>query len=229
MRPIEASSFHPFDHEIVSVDQSTYPAEPISPVETIWPRFMVGQMLSCRTGMKVRGTTSIVALPVASNSALGCRWPASRPRSPSRAARAARTSASGGGAAAVSGGAPPAVPDHVAETSAGGAQRLSGAVVLNVPRRSYRDVPARFQDGASGGAGRASGARSPGLTRVALRVTMQADVGRNSGPSTMMSKSPGQRARPLARRSAPTTRSCLRRQRPCGCAARCGCAGKERA
>src|SRR5260221_7913210 len=71
-----------------------------------------------------------------------------------------------------------------------GAQRPGGAVALNVLRRSYRDIAAILQDSASGGPGRASGARSPGLTCVALRVTMQADVGRTSGPSTMISRSP---------------------------------------
>src|SRR5258708_20254344 len=73
-----------------------------------------------------------------------------------------------------------------------GAQRPSGAIALTVLRRRYRDIAAMLQAGASGGPGRASGARSLGLTCVALRVPMQPPVAPNSGPRTITTSSPRQ-------------------------------------
>jgi hypothetical protein len=70
MHPIEASSFHPFYHEVVSVEQSPDPTEPITLVETIWPGFMLGQMLFCRAGVKVRGGSQHITKRIAETSTL---------------------------------------------------------------------------------------------------------------------------------------------------------------
>ena len=70
MRRIESSVFHPFYHEIVAVEQSPDPDEPISLVETIWPGFMLGQMLFCRAGVKVRGGSQHIVKLIAETSTL---------------------------------------------------------------------------------------------------------------------------------------------------------------
>jgi hypothetical protein len=70
MRPIEAVTFHPFYHEIVAVESSSDPSEPITLVETMWPGFMLGQMLLCRAGVKVRGGSQNISKQVAETSTL---------------------------------------------------------------------------------------------------------------------------------------------------------------
>ncbi len=70
MHLIETSSFHPFYHEIVAVEQSPDPAEPITLVGTLWPGFMLGQMLFCRAGVKVRGGSQYIQQPIAETSTL---------------------------------------------------------------------------------------------------------------------------------------------------------------
>jgi hypothetical protein len=70
MRPTPATMFHPFYHEIVAVDQSPDPEESITLVETIWPGFMLGQMLFCRAGVKVRGGSQHVVKHIAETSTL---------------------------------------------------------------------------------------------------------------------------------------------------------------
>jgi hypothetical protein len=70
MRQIKATAFHPFYHEIVAVEQSPDPEEPITLVETIWPGFMLGQMLFCRAGVKVRGGAQHIVKQIAETSTL---------------------------------------------------------------------------------------------------------------------------------------------------------------
>ncbi len=70
MRLIEEATFHPFFHEIVEVLQSPEPSEPISLVEIIWPGFMLGKMIFCRAGVKVRGGTNYIKKEIAENSTL---------------------------------------------------------------------------------------------------------------------------------------------------------------
>jgi hypothetical protein len=82
MRPIEASSFHPFYHEIVSVEQLPDPAEPITLVETIWPGFMLGEMLFCRAGVNVRGGSQHISQRIAETSTL--YWSYRRNNRPTR-------------------------------------------------------------------------------------------------------------------------------------------------
>jgi hypothetical protein len=63
-------TFHPFYHEIVEVDQTADPDEPISLVETFWPGFLLGHMLFCRAGVRVRGGENFIRKDIAENSRL---------------------------------------------------------------------------------------------------------------------------------------------------------------
>jgi hypothetical protein len=55
MRRIKPNHFHPFVHEIVEVVQSPDPAEPILLDAVLWSGFMLGSLLICRAGARVRG------------------------------------------------------------------------------------------------------------------------------------------------------------------------------
>lgn len=70
MRQIEQAAFHPFYHEIVRVEESDDADEPIRLVETIWPGFMLGCMMFCRAGVKVRGGRHHVRKQVAEESTM---------------------------------------------------------------------------------------------------------------------------------------------------------------
>lgn len=66
----ETQPFHPFYHEIVRVEQSEDPDEPVSVAKTIWPGFMLGQMLFSRAGVAARGGTNHVVKRTAETSRL---------------------------------------------------------------------------------------------------------------------------------------------------------------
>ena len=70
MRPIEKKTFHPFFHEIVKVEQSTDPAEPISLDAVLWSGFMLGSLLFCRAGVSVRGGQDVIQKETAERSTL---------------------------------------------------------------------------------------------------------------------------------------------------------------
>jgi hypothetical protein len=70
MHLVEREMFHPFYHEIVEVEQSPDIAEPITLVKTIWPCFMLGQMMFSRAGVKVRGGSEHIVKEIAENSTL---------------------------------------------------------------------------------------------------------------------------------------------------------------
>ncbi len=70
MQEAEHSTFHPFYHEIVDVEQAPDPDEPISLVEIIWPGFLLGHMLFCRAGVRVRGGEHFIRKDIAENSRL---------------------------------------------------------------------------------------------------------------------------------------------------------------
>ncbi|MGE5334723.1 MAG: hypothetical protein ACM3N4_08495, partial [Nitrososphaerota archaeon] len=53
-------TFHPFYHEIVEVEQAPDPDEPISLLEILWPGFLLGQMMFCRAGVRIRAGERIV-------------------------------------------------------------------------------------------------------------------------------------------------------------------------
>lgn len=62
--------FHSFYHEIVEVEQSPDPDEPISLLGIVWPGFMLGQMMFCRAGVRVRGGQRFVRKDTAEHSHL---------------------------------------------------------------------------------------------------------------------------------------------------------------
>jgi len=70
MSPIERKTFHPFFHEIVEVVQSTDPAETISLDAVLWSGFMLGSLLICRAGVRVRGGRDYIKKEIAERSTL---------------------------------------------------------------------------------------------------------------------------------------------------------------
>lgn len=70
MQEADHPTFHPFYHEIVDVEQAHDPDEPISLVETLWPGFLLGHMLFCRAGVRVRGGEHFIRKEIAENSRL---------------------------------------------------------------------------------------------------------------------------------------------------------------
>jgi hypothetical protein len=70
MREIEQETFHPFYHEIVEVEQAPDPDEPVSLLKTLWPGFLLGQMLFCRAGMRIRAGAHVVRKDIAERSRL---------------------------------------------------------------------------------------------------------------------------------------------------------------
>lgn len=70
MRRIEHHTFHPFFHEIVEVVQSSDPNEPISLDTVVWSGFMLGSLLFCRAGVRVRGGREHIKKEIAERSKL---------------------------------------------------------------------------------------------------------------------------------------------------------------
>jgi hypothetical protein len=69
MKPIDESlPFHPFYHEIVTVEQADDPQEQISLTGTLWTGFMLGQMMFCRAGVSVRGGRDHIVKEIAETS-----------------------------------------------------------------------------------------------------------------------------------------------------------------
>ena len=67
---MQQSSFHPFYHEIVEVEQAPDPEEPIQVLEILWPGFLLGQMLFCRAGVRIRAGEQVVQKDLAEHSHL---------------------------------------------------------------------------------------------------------------------------------------------------------------
>lgn len=82
MQEIDYPSFHPFYHEIVEVEQAEDPDEPISLLQTVWPGFMLGYMLFCRSGVRVRGGSRHIRKDIAENSRI--YWTFARNNRPPR-------------------------------------------------------------------------------------------------------------------------------------------------
>jgi hypothetical protein len=70
MTPIHQESFWPFFHEVVEVEQAPDDDEPISVLEERWPGFMLGQLLICRAGVRVRGGRQHIRKEIAERSTL---------------------------------------------------------------------------------------------------------------------------------------------------------------
>lgn len=67
---IQQPTFHPFYHEIVEVEQAPDPDEPISLLAVLWPGFLLGQLLFCRAGVRIRAGSQIVQKDLAEHSHL---------------------------------------------------------------------------------------------------------------------------------------------------------------
>ena len=72
--PLAESSFHPFFHEVVSVQVSDDADEPPSVVGEFWPGAVVGSMLVARAGVAVRAGAHHLDADVAARSALYWAW-----------------------------------------------------------------------------------------------------------------------------------------------------------
>jgi hypothetical protein len=66
----EVSSFHPFFHEIIGVQQRSPAETPVEVVERMWPPLMLGDMMFCRAGCIVSGGEAYVVKDVAERSKL---------------------------------------------------------------------------------------------------------------------------------------------------------------
>jgi hypothetical protein len=54
MSSVQASTFDPFFHEIVAVEQVPNPDQPIEIVDRVWPGLLFGELLFSRSGVRVR-------------------------------------------------------------------------------------------------------------------------------------------------------------------------------
>jgi len=72
--PVAETAFHPFFHEIVSVQVSEDDAEPPSLLGEYWPGAIVGGLLIARAGVAIRAGTDHVDAEVATRSALYWAW-----------------------------------------------------------------------------------------------------------------------------------------------------------
>lgn len=67
---INKLDFHPFFHEIVTVEQANDAASPIVVVDELWQGFMLDHLLICRAGVHVRGGANHINKEVAEGSTL---------------------------------------------------------------------------------------------------------------------------------------------------------------
>jgi hypothetical protein len=70
MTLITQATFCPFFHEVVEVEQAPDDDEPIAVLEERWPGFLLGQLLFCRAGVRVRGGRRHILKDVAEQSTL---------------------------------------------------------------------------------------------------------------------------------------------------------------
>jgi len=72
--PVAESAFHPFFHEIVSVQPSDDPDEPPTLIAEHWPGAIVGSLLLARAGVAIRAGANHVHPEVATRSCLYWAW-----------------------------------------------------------------------------------------------------------------------------------------------------------
>ncbi len=70
LTPVAEDAFHPFFHEIVTVEQSDDPDEPISLLDEVWPGYLLGSLLMQRAGVRVRAGAAHAIATVAASSRL---------------------------------------------------------------------------------------------------------------------------------------------------------------
>jgi hypothetical protein len=63
-------TFHPYYHEIVEVEQAPDPDEPISLQGVLWPGFLLGQLLFCPAGVRIRAGEWVIQKDLAEHSRL---------------------------------------------------------------------------------------------------------------------------------------------------------------
>jgi hypothetical protein len=66
----DAREYHPFYHEILSVNQTEQVEYPIQIIQVNWPCFMLGDMVFCRSGVSVSAGKSHVIKEIAESSML---------------------------------------------------------------------------------------------------------------------------------------------------------------
>jgi hypothetical protein len=71
---IAEDRFHPFFHEIVSVEPAEDPDEPPSLVGEYWPGLLAGSLLVVRSGVAVRAGSNVIAPAVGERSCLYWSW-----------------------------------------------------------------------------------------------------------------------------------------------------------
>ena len=70
LRAVTRDTFHPFFHEIVTVEESDDADELITVIEVKWPCLMLGDMLFSRAGVAVRGGQNHIRREIAQTSTL---------------------------------------------------------------------------------------------------------------------------------------------------------------
>jgi hypothetical protein len=71
---IAEDAFHPFFHEIVSVEPADDPDEPIGLLDEAWPGYLLGTLLVARAGVRVRAGAANAVAAVATRSRLHWAW-----------------------------------------------------------------------------------------------------------------------------------------------------------
>lgn len=66
----DTCEYHPFYHEILSVDQAERSEQPVAITQVHWPCFMLGDMIYCRSGVSVFAGKSHVVKEIAESSTL---------------------------------------------------------------------------------------------------------------------------------------------------------------
>jgi hypothetical protein len=66
----DVAGYHPFFHEIMSVNQDERACEPVRLDRLVWPALMLGDMMFCRAGCVVTGGTTHVVKEIAEASTL---------------------------------------------------------------------------------------------------------------------------------------------------------------
>lgn len=70
LEPVAREGFHPFFHEVVSVDADPDPAAAPRVVHTYWPGYRLGALLVCRAGCRVRAGREHLVKEIAERSTL---------------------------------------------------------------------------------------------------------------------------------------------------------------
>lgn len=70
IRTVDAFEFHPFYHEIATVEQSSDDDAPIKVIDFRWPCLMLGDMMYCRAAVDVMGGANHVVKAIAETSQL---------------------------------------------------------------------------------------------------------------------------------------------------------------